>query len=126
MTIQIPVRFLLFVLYTAAILGGAVGISYAVFEWRDEGEGPDGGITLQSLDSRIDSLSSSSGGSTGISRVEAQNVARSEAQRAARYAVCVSLEFEIARLGGISEGQVEALSEGIVALCEGRTGFTTQ
>jgi len=35
MTIRIPPKFLLFVLYTAALLGGAFGISYAVFEWRD-------------------------------------------------------------------------------------------
>ena len=35
MTNRIPVKFLLFVLYTVALLGGAFGISYAVFEWRD-------------------------------------------------------------------------------------------
>ncbi len=35
MAIRIPLRFLLFILYTAALLGGAFGISYAVFEWRD-------------------------------------------------------------------------------------------
>ena len=46
MTIRIPPRFLLFVLYTAALLGGAFGISYAVFEWRD-GETADT-IQLQS------------------------------------------------------------------------------
>ena len=34
MTIHISLRFLLFVLYTTALLGGAFGISYAVFEWR--------------------------------------------------------------------------------------------
>ena len=36
MTIHIPCMFLLFVLYTCAVLGGAFGISYAVFEWRDD------------------------------------------------------------------------------------------
>jgi len=36
MIARIPVRALLFVLYTVALLGGAFGISYAVFEWRDD------------------------------------------------------------------------------------------
>ena len=36
MTIHIPVKLLLFVLYTCAVLGGAFGISYAVFEWRHD------------------------------------------------------------------------------------------
>lgn len=36
MTARIVRRSLLFVLYTAAVLGGAFGISYAVFEWRHD------------------------------------------------------------------------------------------
>lgn len=60
MTIHIPVKFLLFVLYTAAVLGGAFGISYAVFEWRhdDEAAASDSGLTFESLDGRIDTLDS--------------------------------------------------------------------
>lgn len=56
MTIRIPLRVLLFVLYTGAILGGAFGISYAVFEWRDDDADSDGALTLESLDKRIDAL----------------------------------------------------------------------
>jgi hypothetical protein len=51
MTIRIPFRALLVVLYTAAILAGAFGISYAVFEWRDDDDGPDSGPILQATDS---------------------------------------------------------------------------
>ena len=36
MTIQVPLRALLFVLYTIAVLAGSFGISYAVFEWRGD------------------------------------------------------------------------------------------
>ena len=54
MTIRTPVRFALFVLYTAAVLGGAFGISYIVFEWRDDAES-DSTIT-ESLNNRIDRL----------------------------------------------------------------------
>ncbi len=38
MTIRIPLRVVAFVVYTLALLGGAFGISYAVFEWRDDVE----------------------------------------------------------------------------------------
>jgi len=53
MTILIPLRALLFILYTAAILGGAFGISYAVFEWREDDGGSASDTTLESLDERI-------------------------------------------------------------------------
>ena len=36
MTINIPLKAVAFVVYTLALLGGAFGISYAVFEWRHE------------------------------------------------------------------------------------------
>ena len=36
MTINIPLKAVAFVLYTLALLGGAFGISYAVFEWRHD------------------------------------------------------------------------------------------
>ena len=38
MTINIPLKAFAFVAYTLALLGGAFGISYAVFEWRGDGE----------------------------------------------------------------------------------------
>lgn len=36
MTIHIPLRAVAFIVYTLALLGGAFGLSYAVFEWRDD------------------------------------------------------------------------------------------
>lgn len=38
MTINIPLKAVAFVVYTLALLGGAFGVSYAVFEWRGNGE----------------------------------------------------------------------------------------
>lgn len=38
MTIRISLRVAAFVVYTLALVGGAFGISYAVFEWRDDNE----------------------------------------------------------------------------------------
>ncbi len=58
MTIRIPVQFLLFMLYTVAVLAGAFGISYAVFEWRDGDGASDSDITIESLYGRIDDLNS--------------------------------------------------------------------
>ena len=58
MTIRIPIQFLAFMVYTVGVLVLAGVISYFVFEWRDD----DGasvsvnGITLESLDERIDKL----------------------------------------------------------------------
>ena len=57
MTIRIPVKFLLFILYTAAVLAGAFGISYAVFEWRDDDA--DSSVTIEQLDERLDGLDGS-------------------------------------------------------------------
>ena len=37
MTVRISVRVVAFVIYTVALLAGAFGISYGVFEWRDDG-----------------------------------------------------------------------------------------
>ena len=37
MAIRIPLKAVAFVVYTLALFGGAFGISYAVFEWRDGG-----------------------------------------------------------------------------------------
>jgi hypothetical protein len=51
MTVHVPVRLVFFVLYSAAILVGAFGISYGVFEWRDDGEGS--ATELAALDYRI-------------------------------------------------------------------------
>ncbi|MCH8921277.1 MAG: hypothetical protein IIA23_11335 [Chloroflexi bacterium] len=41
MTINIPLKAVAFVLYTLALLGGAFGISYAVFEWRHDDDEKD-------------------------------------------------------------------------------------
>ncbi len=64
MTVNISLRFVLFVLYTAALLGGAFGISYAVFEWRDDDEG----LNASALEERIDELER--GASAGPTQVE--------------------------------------------------------
>ena len=62
MTIHIPVRFILFLLYTLALLGGSFGISYAVFEWRDESPSvarvDDIDAHVNDLETRISRLSS--------------------------------------------------------------------
>ena len=38
MTVHISLKAVAFVVYTLALLGGAFGISYAVFEWRHDDE----------------------------------------------------------------------------------------
>ena len=53
MTVRIPLRALLLILYSAAMLGGAFGISYAVFEWRDD---VPTGIDLSAIEQKIDEL----------------------------------------------------------------------
>ena len=68
MTINISLRFVLFVLYTAALLVGAFGISYAVFEWRDDS--PDKVAVnerLDGLDDRIGKLTTKVGAVSGHS-----------------------------------------------------------
>ncbi len=52
MTIRISLRVAAFVVYTLALLGGAFGISYAVFEWRDS----DGSDNTSAIEQRIDVL----------------------------------------------------------------------
>jgi len=52
MTINIPLKAVAFVLYTLALLGGAFGISYVVFEWRDS----DGSGNTSAIEQRIDEL----------------------------------------------------------------------
>ena len=116
MTIRIPIRFLLVVLYTGAILGGAFGISYAVFEWRDEGGESDGRVTLESLENRIDSLNtrvnSLGGGSAGVSALEARTIAQEEASKASEQAMKAVICMESFRGSGLSESQLKAAIQG--------------
>lgn len=62
MTIHIPVKLLLFVLYTCAVLGGAFAISYAVFEWKadspDKTEVSEVEASLEQLDDDVETLRS--------------------------------------------------------------------
>ena len=53
MTIRISLRFVAFVVYTLALLGGAFGISYAVFEWRED---EPAGADLSAIEERINAL----------------------------------------------------------------------
>lgn len=53
MTIRISLRVAAFVVYTLALLGGAFGISYAVFEWRDD---EPTGVDLTAIEQKIDAL----------------------------------------------------------------------
>ncbi len=64
MTINIPLKAVAFVLYTLALLGGAFGISYAVFEWRDDDEAFD----ASAIEERIDELEQ--GASAGPTKAE--------------------------------------------------------
>lgn len=50
MTIRIPLGAVAFFVYTLALLGGAFGISYAVFEWRDDDEAFDASNIERSID----------------------------------------------------------------------------
>ncbi len=59
MTTRIPVRVVLFVFYTLALLGGAFGVSVAVFEWRDAS--PDA-AKVSELEGRLDSVDTKLGG----------------------------------------------------------------
>ncbi len=78
MTIRISLRAVAFIVYTLALLGGAFGISYAVFEWRDDSpdktEVSEIEASLEQLDddvgtlgSRISTLSSDINNASGHS-----------------------------------------------------------
>ena len=49
MTVHISLQAVAFVVYTLAILGGAFGISYGVFEWRDNDERADANEVAREL-----------------------------------------------------------------------------
>ncbi len=72
MTIRIPFKAVVFVVYTRALLGGAFGISYAVFEWRDDDETFD----TSSIERRIDELEREiSAGPTQAERITNESTA---------------------------------------------------
>ncbi len=52
MTVRISLKAIAFVVYTLALLGGAFGISYAVFEWRHDDEAFD----ASAIEKKIDEL----------------------------------------------------------------------
>lgn len=70
MNIRIPLRAVAFIIYTLAILGGAFGISYGVFEWRDD-EGSD----TSSIERRIDELERESKAGPTQAELDAQKCA---------------------------------------------------
>ncbi len=55
MALNVPVKVLLIVVYTAAVAAGAFGLGYAVFDSGDE----DGDVSLGIQDGRIDELADS-------------------------------------------------------------------
>ncbi len=59
MALSAPVKVLLFVVYTAAVAAGALGIGFAVFEWRDEDGGADRDVAQGIYDGSIDELADS-------------------------------------------------------------------
>ena len=71
MTINISLRFVLFVVYTLALVGGAFGISYAVFEWRDDDEGFD----ASAIEERIDELEQGASAPPTKAELDAQKCA---------------------------------------------------
>ena len=66
MTIRLSLRAVAFVVYTVALLGGAFGISYAVFEWRDSDS---------AIESRIDGLENRTGAGPTQAELDAQKCA---------------------------------------------------
>lgn len=71
MTINIPLKAVAFIIYTLALLGGAFGISYAVFEWRDDDEG----LNASALEERIDELEQGASASPTKAELDAQKCA---------------------------------------------------
>ncbi len=59
MTFRIPTVLLVGVPIILIVLLGSFLMSYAVFEWRHDDGASDGGLTLESLDERIDGLDGS-------------------------------------------------------------------
>ena len=92
MTINIPFKAVAFVLYTLALLGGAFGISYAVFEWRDD---EPIGIDLSAIEQKIDALEQQSGAGPTQAELDAQRCV------AALEAAGQALSREPISIGGI-------------------------
>ena len=69
MTIRISLRAVAFIVYTLALLGGAFGISYAVFEWRDD---EPTGADLSAIEQKIDSLEQQSAAGPTQAELDAQ------------------------------------------------------
>ena len=109
MTIRIPAQFIAFVVYTVALLGGAFGISYAVFEWRDDEVESDGTITLESLDNRIDRLD---GQITSLSS-RVGNVSLASGSTDSRQCHRALADLSIAVAEGITQGLGLSLTEKI-------------
>ncbi len=59
MRLSAPIKILLFVLYTAAVAAGALGVGYAVFQWGSDDGGAEGDVAQETLDERIDELTGS-------------------------------------------------------------------
>ena len=55
MTTRIPVRVVLLVFYTLTLLGGAFGVSVAVFDWRDASRELEGRV--DGVDTKLSGLS---------------------------------------------------------------------
>lgn len=62
MTIRIPLQFVAFFGYTAAMLVLAGLISYLIYDWRDEDGTDANGLTLESLSEELGTLANRLGG----------------------------------------------------------------
>jgi len=94
MTIRIPIRLLAVVVYTLALLGATFGISVAVSDWRDD-----------------DAIVTTTYTTTGISELEARQIAREEGDRAVQQAATLTLCLEVEAKTLAARGVIPTMEE---------------
>src|SRR4030042_506588 len=100
MTAHVPVRFLLLALYAAAVLAGAFGTSYAIFEWRDDDGGPQTEVTANTIEERLNSVASDLQERLGRCHAEASRLMRLATQVLTGRISSSAFERELRVLGG--------------------------
>jgi hypothetical protein len=106
MTVRIPVRIVALTLYTFALLAAAFGISAAVSDWRE-----DDAIT------KVTQMTTT----TGISAVDARQIARDEAERGLNVTFCLLVDMQkwVLRREMPTQAELQALEEG----CRDQAGW---